>query len=145
MMRRSSFVPLLLGLALVGCVTTAGGSGVAVDNPGSATPDAPMGRAEGESADDLDARKDRLYADYRAQVNQASTDAGACEQLCSLATSICGVQEKLCRIADDHPADDHYQDLCREAKRECQETQGSCIACVESNARHQSVPSAAGE
>lgn len=145
---RSRLTSTLITVCLfapLGCVSASAGTGVGVDSPGSATPDAPVGRAEGESADDLDARKDRMYADYQARLSQASADATACEQLCSLATSICGVQEKLCRIADDHPADDHYQDLCRESKRECQETQQSCIACVESNARRQSVPAQTGE
>ncbi len=121
--------------SLVGCAAQGGSGSVSMESPGNASPDQPMGRAEGESADDLDAQKDRLVQDYRAKVIRASTDAAACEQLCSLATSICGVQEKLCGIADDHPADDHYQDLCREAKRECSETQSSCIACVEANSK----------
>jgi len=106
-----------------------------MESPGNSAPDQPVGRAEGESADELDAQKDRMVDDYRAKVTRASTNPNTCEQLCSLATSICGVQEKLCGIADDHPADDHYQDLCREAKRECSETQASCIACVEANSR----------
>lgn len=127
---------LVVGLAgLVGCAAQGGSGSVSMESPGDAMPDQPVGRAEGESADELDAQKDRMVSDYRSKVTRASTDAVACEQLCSLATSICGVQEKLCGIADDHPADDHYQDLCREAKRECSETQASCIACVEHNSK----------
>ena len=103
----------------------AGGAGVAPPEEGV---------AEGDSADELNARKQRLYVEFRALVEEGSNDPDTCERLCSLATSICGVQEKLCNIAEDHVGDDHYQSLCREAKRECRDAQDRCIDCVERHA-----------
>jgi hypothetical protein len=94
--------------------------------------DQPEGLAEGDSADELDARKDKLVEQLHGMRASATTDPRQCEDLCSLATSICGVAEKLCNIADDHVGNDHYQDLCREAKRECHEAQSDCVKCVES-------------
>jgi hypothetical protein len=56
---------------------------------------------------------------------------GACEDLCALASSICGVKEKLCEVADRHPGEEEYQSLCRKAELECSEAEDSCVACVE--------------
>lgn len=117
-------------LAVSGCVNAS--TGPAVVTPGSEpAPDQPQGLADGDSADELDARKDKLVESMRELRAAASSDPKQCEDLCSLATSICGVSEKLCNIADDHAGNDHYQDLCREAKRECREAQADCVACVE--------------
>jgi hypothetical protein len=77
----------------------------------------------------------KLVDQQRALSTAASANAGACEDICSLATSICGVQEKLCSIADKHPGEDEYQGLCREAKQECQAAQEDCIRCVEQHAQ----------
>jgi hypothetical protein len=123
---------LLIGTSLAssGCVNAS--TGPAVVTPGSEpAPDQPEGLADGDSADELDARKDKLVQSMRDLRGAASSDPKQCEDLCSLATSICGVSEKLCNIADDHAGNDHYQDLCREAKRECREAQADCVACVE--------------
>lgn len=136
--RKGSLFGATLTLLLVapwgmGCVAQAGGSSVV---PGSTDPreDQPEGWAEGESAQELKLRKDRLYTEFRGVVGEPVATPDACEKVCSLATSICGVQEKLCNIADDHPGEAEYQNLCREAKKECRETQDACIACVENHA-----------
>lgn len=130
----ATLAALLLGPLGMGCDTQAGGSSSVV--PGSTDPreDQPEGWAEGESAQELKLRKDRLYTEFRGVVGEPVATPDACEKVCSLATSICGVQEKLCNIADDHPGEAEYQDLCREAKKECRETQDACIRCVENHA-----------
>jgi hypothetical protein len=109
-------------LAVSGCRRVSGPSTVAPETGEErARPDA-AGPHEGDSALELDARLKRLREDQTQQ------------DVCSLATSICGVKEKLCNIADEHPGDADYQELCRKAKQECQQAQEACVGCVE---RHQ--------
>ena len=59
------------------------------------------------------------------------TGFGACEDLCDLMSSICNVKSKLCTLADEHPGEEGYQGLCREAQHECREAEDSCIECTE--------------
>ena len=133
-----ALVCAMLGLAL-GCGPTAGGGTVTpgTSGGGGSDPD-PQGATEGEGMGELHKRLDDLVGRERSLRPAAASDGGKCEQLCDLATSICGVQEKLCDLADDHPDDDAYQGLCREARNECREAQDSCIRCVEAN-QNQSV------
>lgn len=141
--RRHVMSPLLLAVALLACGPQGaqGGASVTPTQAGPGAEDAPPGEAhEGETASELAARLARLRARQRGFQAQAATDVAACENLCSLATSICGIQEKLCALADERPADDDYQRLCREAKVECQEAQAACVACVE---RHSEAPASA--
>jgi len=88
---------------------------------------------------ELSGRLDALVGRERNLRPAAAADAGKCEELCELATSICSVQEKLCDLADDHPDDGAYQGLCREARNECREAQEGCVHCVEANS-NQTLP-----
>lgn len=126
----------LLSLALTSACTTTGGGPTPV-NPGEpgAHGDQPEGWGEGDSRDELRARLTRLVEQQRVMASAAAASAAACEDICSLATSICGVQEKLCSIADEHPGEDEYQGLCREAKQECRAAQDDCIGCVEKHTK----------
>lgn len=118
---------------LLGCGPQTGGGPVVPGTVGGGGAEpAPDGTTEGEGMGELRERLRKLVARERGLRPEAASDAGRCEQLCDLATSICAVQEKLCDLADDHPDDDAYQGLCREARNECREAQESCIACVES-------------
>jgi hypothetical protein len=102
--------------------------------------DNPEGAAVGDSRDELEIRLEALVREQETVAAAAATDALVCEDLCSLATSICGVREKLCVIADQHPTDDSYAHLCRRAKRQCSDAQEQCIGCVE---RHSASPASA--
>lgn len=95
-------------------------------------PDA-VGPHEGDTVNELEARLRRLTGEQETLIPASSEDPAKCEDVCSLATSICGVKEKLCNLAEDHPGDADYQGLCREAKQECREAQDACVACVERN------------
>lgn len=109
-----------------GTVTPDRGGGVPPDGPG------PEGQQESnESIDDLGARLDRLRTKQAELASRADGSFGVCEDLCSLASSICSVKEKLCEIADRHPGEEEYQGLCRKAELECGEAEDSCVACVE--------------
>jgi hypothetical protein len=118
-----------------GHTVTPGDTGTAGSNPD------PQGTNEGQGMGELKKRLGDLIDREEELRRAAATDAGKCEQLCDLATSICSVQEKLCELADDHPDDEAYQGLCREARSECREAQESCVRCVESN-QNQSLPPA---
>lgn len=140
----------MLARSLVCAVLLSLGCGPSVSNNGTAVPGGtgtggsepgPDGITEGEGMGELRKRLDDLVRKEQGLRPSAAADAGKCEQLCDLATSICAVQEKLCDLADDHPDDDAYQGLCREARNECREAQDSCVRCVEANQpQNQTVP-----
>ena len=90
----------------------------------------PVGVQEGDSVPELQVRLERLSGEQAARMDDAMDDTQACHDLCSLSASICEVQVKLCDIADRHPQEGSYQELCREAQQECQEAQTSCEGCV---------------
>jgi hypothetical protein len=106
--------------------TGGGGGGPGVDSD-------PEGTNEGRGMAELAARMKDLVRRTDDISAVAAGDAGKCENLCDLATSICSVQEKMRELCDAHPDDDNYAALCREAKNECREAQDSCVRCVESN------------
>lgn len=106
--------------------TGVGGGGAGVDSD-------PEGSNEGRGMAELAARLKLLVGRTDGIGAVAASDAGKCEDLCDLATSICTVQEKMRELCDAHPDDDAYAALCREAKNECREAQDACVRCVESN------------
>lgn len=121
-----------VALAQLGCtpVSSEGGTVTPTQPVERAGPDA-TGPHDGEDAGQLRVRLEKLRSRQLEITASAQGDAAVCEDLCSLATSICGVKEKLCNLADGHPQDDGYQNLCREARQECGEAQASCVNCVE--------------
>jgi hypothetical protein len=131
---------LVCAMLGAGCGPQTGGGTVTPGTSGSGGSDPdPQGVTEGEGMGELRKRLGDLVDRERGLRPVATSDAGKCEELCELATSICSVQEKLCELADDHPDDDSYQGLCREARNECREAQESCVRCVETN-QNQSLP-----
>ena len=120
-------------LLTAGCGPTAGGGGtVAPAGNGNVRDGAdPEGEEEGNDVGSLQARLERLSREQDAKASGSDGSFGACEDLCSLASSICTVKEKLCEVADRHPGEEEYQGLCRKAELECSEAEDSCVACVE--------------
>lgn len=100
----------------------------------------PDGIQEGDSLPELEKRLERLTGEQAARMDDAMEDSKACHDLCSLSASICEVQVKLCDIADRHPQESSYQQLCREGQQECQEAQASCEACVGEHAGNSTEP-----
>ena len=125
---------LVLGVVmLAACRPTASG-GTVTPTGGADAPDEgadPIGRDEGDNVGDLRARLERLHVDHDRLSSQEGGGFGQCEDLCDLASKICSVKEKICDIAADHPGDDAYQGLCREAQHECREAGDSCVRCAE--------------
>lgn len=130
---RTAIAGVLWGVVSIatGCGPTAGSS----VTPGARNPETregadPMGTQEGDSVPELEKRLERLSGEQAARMSDAMTDTQACHDQCSLSASICEVEVKLCDIADRHPQEGSYQELCREAQQECREAQSSCEECV---------------
>jgi hypothetical protein len=121
-------------LLATGCGQAASGAGGTITPGGNGNVrDAadPEGDAEGNDVGALRERLERLSRDQDAKASGSDGSFGACEDLCSLASSICTVKEKLCEVAERHPGEEEYQGLCRKAELECSEAEDSCVACVE--------------
>jgi len=121
-----SLRPTLAALRWAGCESKVG--------PGSD----PEGDEEGNDVGALRDRLERLSSEQDAKASGSDGSSGACEDLCSLASSICTVKEKLCEVADRHPGEEEYQGLCLKAELECSQAEGSCVACVESRESRES-------
>ena len=126
---------VVLGACLLsaGCGPTAGGGGTVAPGGNGNVPEGsdPEGEEEGNDVGALEARLERLTSQQHDRASSSDGSFGACEDLCSLASSICTVKEKLCEVADRHPGEEEYQGLCRKAELECSEAEDSCVACVE--------------
>lgn len=127
---------LALGLGLsvaAGCGPSASGGGTVTPGGNGNVPDGPdpEGRDEGDDIGALETRLDRLSREQATKASSSDASFGVCQDLCSLASSICTVKEKLCDVADRHPGEEEYQGLCRKAELECSEAEDSCVACVE--------------
>jgi hypothetical protein len=125
----------LLGsyLLAAGCGPSASGGGTVTPGGNGNAPDGsdPEGQEEGDDVGALRQRLERLSTQQHEKASGSDGSFGACEDLCSLASSICTVKEKLCEVADRHPGEEEYQGLCRKAELECSEAEDSCVACVE--------------
>lgn len=131
-----AMVRAMLGAVLLtaSCTTSSAGGGGTVTPGGNGNvrdAAAPEGDEEGNDVGALRARLERLSRDKDQRVDASDGSFGACEDLCSLASSICTVKEKLCEVADRHPGEEEYQGLCRKAELECSEAEDACVACVE--------------
>jgi hypothetical protein len=126
---------VILGSCLLtaGCGPSASGGGTVAPGGNGNVRDGsdPEGQEEGDDVGALRARLDRLSTQQHEKASGSDGSFGACEDLCSLASSICTVKEKLCDVADRHPGEEEYQGLCRKAELECSEAEDSCVACVE--------------
>ncbi len=131
---------------VAGCGPSAAGGGtVAPGGNGNVRDGAdPEGDEEGNDVGALRQRLERLSTEQAKAASSSDASFGACEDLCSLASSICTVKEKLCEVADRHPGEEEYQGLCRKAELECSEAEDSCVACVEAReSREEAAPSKA--
>lgn len=137
----SAVVSLGAYVLVAGCGPTASGGGtVAPGGNGSVREAEPEGEEEGNDVGALRQRLERLSTEQAARASSSDASFGACQDLCSLASSICSVKEKLCEVADRHPGEEEYQGLCRKAELECSEAEDSCVACVESRESRDQAP-----
>lgn len=145
--RRSIGFGMVLGVLMASSACQMGARGGGSATPGgngavSEGPD-PEGPNEGDNIGDLKARLDRLRTEQAQMMSSSDGSFGVCEDLCSLASKICTVKEKLCEIADRHAGEDEYQGLCRKAVLECNEAEDSCVDCVEARESSEASEAAA--
>jgi hypothetical protein len=62
------------------------------------------------------------------QCHPASTDR--CSDACTLSTSICNTQQKICALANQLAGDDWAANKCESAKTSCQAAHDRCCSCV---------------
>lgn len=62
------------------------------------------------------------------QCHPASTDR--CTGACTLSTSICSNQQKICDLANQLPGDDWAANKCESAKASCKAAHDNCCRCV---------------
>lgn len=56
--------------------------------------------------------------------------AGArCERICGLATTICELRSHICELADEHPNELRYEQVCERASLDCQRATTACEGC----------------
>lgn len=63
-----------------------------------------------------------------AQCRPANTDR--CTSACTLSTSICSNQQKICDLAKQLAGDDWAAGKCESARASCQSAHDSCCSCV---------------
>jgi hypothetical protein len=63
-----------------------------------------------------------------AQCRPATTDK--CTDACTLSTSICTNQQKICHLASQLAGDDWAANKCERARASCQAARDGCCSCV---------------
>ena len=123
----------VFGWALAGCGPRIGQNpGVIGPGEGGAPPPANDGTDPhaGSTLGELEMRLDSLTTKRDAALESAMSDVDTCEDLCSLASSICEVAKRLEVIANRNAGNESYQQLSRQAQLECREAMESCTNCV---------------
>lgn len=89
--------------------------------------------------DDPRAELDELVKELGEQLDEARKDGvtqnqlpGAlrCEEVCELSEGVCTSSEKICRIAQRHPAEPYFADRCAWSGRECTQASERCQRCA---------------
>ena len=69
-----------------------------------------------------------------ATVDGASFDlddeAGSCTNVCQLADAICGLEARICSLADAHSGDPRYAEACARASNDCRVASDACTGCA---------------
>jgi hypothetical protein len=64
--------------------------------------------------------------------SKSTTAAGAvdtCGRVCSLAGAACDLSQRICTLAEQHDGDARYEDLCWNAKAQCEDASDACADC----------------
>lgn len=56
-------------------------------------------------------------------------NASRCERVCDLAEAICGLESKICDMADRHPTERRYAETCARAESDCDRASAACTDC----------------
>ena len=52
-----------------------------------------------------------------------------CTSICALTEAVCGLQRRICQLADEHSGEQNYQDLCTRAGEDCERAAAACDVC----------------
>jgi hypothetical protein len=58
-----------------------------------------------------------------------SDPAARCTRICDLAEATCDLQGRICALADDHPTQRQYADVCGRAEDDCARATAACEDC----------------
>jgi hypothetical protein len=59
----------------------------------------------------------------------AVKDEDPCSRICSIATAVCGLRERICLLADEHADEPRYAAACKRAERDCTRATEACDDC----------------
>ena len=59
----------------------------------------------------------------------STRDVPRCDELCELSEIACGLQERICSLADSHVGDPRYEDACWRARDQCDRSSDACNEC----------------
>jgi hypothetical protein len=59
----------------------------------------------------------------------AVKDEDPCSRICAIATSVCGLRERICVLADAHADESRYAAACKRAERDCARATEACDDC----------------
>jgi hypothetical protein len=75
-------------------------------------------------------RLERRRTGGRERRKIAREDRSRCERVCELADTTCGLHERVCSLAEDHPDDARYEAACRRAEDQCDAARRHCESCA---------------
>lgn len=146
-------LPLALVCAAMACAAKPGATTPATprDAAGAVAAPAELESLEAELAE-LEAQLQGVGLDTRAtrpgvvttadEDDEAAEAAGAgagavasgdratrCERICNIADATCGLEAKICELADAHAGEPRYGRVCDRARHDCELASESCNAC----------------
>lgn len=70
-------------------------------------------------------------ASRRERKDAQRLQAKRCSTICDLASSTCGLEQQICRLANDHQDETRYRDSCERAELDCEVSAEACRDCTE--------------
>lgn len=70
-------------------------------------------------------------ATARQRKDARRVKAERCSTICDLASSTCGLEQQICRLANDHQDETRYRDSCERAELDCEVSAEACRDCTE--------------
>lgn len=65
----------------------------------------------------------------REQKKARRLKAERCTTICDLASSTCGLEQQICRLANEHQDETRYRDSCERAELDCEVSAEACREC----------------
>lgn len=104
-----------------------------------AGPEQDTSRVTAEGADapaspDDSGNRDRSYASPEPSVatdslTSESQPESRCARICALAEFSCALSQQVCELAEGHPDERRYGEVCERAQAQCEAASSACDAC----------------